>query len=159
MLNFKVGYDNSEIDKIIAYDPGGTTGFARIYIDRARERVVIEEIGEFQTWDKFEEHLSNVDDNTLVVYEDFALISLRVNLIPVEVIGVLRYLCCAKFFVRHYAQMPRERIASEKWYPELDKFTSHYGSAVRHGIAFVVGKLIKSRWKLEYDLSKLFPKR
>lgn len=159
-----------KFDYIYAYDPGGMTGFCKVYIDRARKVLRILEIAEFQTWDKLEEHIHSLNkENTLIVFESFTIRTMAVHLIPVEVIGVLRFLA-NKHGVLHFTQPPaaqgargsdkvngnRESPIVEKWYPQLKVFSSHHGSATRHAIFFCINNITnKTLWEIEFDYPKL----
>ena len=150
--------NHDKIERIYAFDPGGTTGYCVISIDRARVRILIEEIGEFTTWSRLRELMvwKLNKEKEAVVYEGFRVRTLDANLIPVEVIGVLRYLCCENK-IMHFEQMPAERVITEKWFPALvSDFPSHYGSAVRHGIFFCTKHLLKGKLPtLVYNLKEL----
>lgn len=144
------------IDTLYCYDPGGTTGHARVHIDKQQKLVTVTDLGEFQTWSKLEDHFNELDkERTAVIYEGFRLRTIAANLIPVEVIGVIREKCLAKQ-IFHYEQLPGERYAVEKWYPQTLKVTSHHGSAMRHGIFFAIKHIAKGViWELHLDYPKL----
>jgi hypothetical protein len=149
-----------DFEEVLVYDPGGTTGFARLRVNKAQKLITVIEIGEFNTWEKVFDHVKEINDLkkhscTCVVYEGFTCRTLAANLIPVEVIGVIRALC-SNSCIHHYKQEPHERLAVEKWYPNIYKFPSHYGSAVRHGVHFCVSRLFDKRIvKLEWDMKML----
>lgn len=155
----KVKTDFSWVEKIISYDPGGKTGYCKLTIDKPNAHVLITEIGEFTTWDLLREQIvwSCNNKNTVVVYEDFRIRTMDVNIIPVKVQGVIEYLCC-QGLIHHFPQMPGERYVIDKWYPNLVKdFPSHYGSATRHGLLFAVSKVIGTGKlpKVSYDIVEL----
>jgi len=143
-----------DYNDILAYDPGGTTGFSRIRVSRERNSMEVYEIGEFHTTALLRKHLSELNNRkTLVVYESI-VISTRVATqqtvkIPIEVIGVINFLCDEYKIIR-FDQKPAERLVSETWYPKLHNIPSHSGSATRHGVVFARSKMI--------PVSEKFPK-
>lgn len=158
---------------VYVYDPGGTTGYARIRIDYETETIVIEEVGEFTTWTLLRQHLMEIKtrnlhtDEACVVYESFTVRQLNVNVLPVEVIGVIKFLCL-EYQIHSFAQEPMHQSIKKStfspngvppvlaWFPKLSVFDSHHASAVRHGIYFITTALAKNKlWKLEFDYKSL----
>jgi hypothetical protein len=151
-----------EYNDILAYDPGGTTGFARIRVSRERNTMEVYEIGEFHTTALLRVQLSSLNNKkTLVVYESI-VISTRVATqqtvkIPIEVIGVINFLCDEYKIIR-FDQKPAERLSSEAWYPNIHNIPSHSGSATRHGVVFARSKMIPRSEKfpkLLFDMKQL----
>lgn len=136
--NFGLG----KIEEFFAYDPGGTTGYAKCKVDRQNGILNIYEVGEFPNWSQLEAHLKGkTPDKFAVVYESFHLISSSAVLVPVEVIGVLRFLTDKKSILR-YPQKPTERKSAEKIYPDVfQTVVSHGADAVKHAIVFALFKL------------------
>lgn len=150
---------NNKFEELICLDPGGKTGYARLKIDYVNKAIHVVEIGEFQTWrdlHKLTEYARACTYSVCVVYEGFQVMTLAANLIPVEVIGVIRYLCLNKD-VWHFMQMPHERKVVDRWFAsQMKDFPSHYGSAIRHGIFFAVKNLFGSQLpKLVYNRNEL----
>lgn len=184
-----------EFKELWCYDPGGTTGFARLLINKEEKRIKILEIKNRRNWQEIEndvleiKELNNLEyvyayekdgikqtrtnhktiNHACVVYEGFQLHKNSptngIQLIPVEVIGVLRFLC-GKHYVHSFMQMPHERLigkAPDKvtdiidlWYPSLLNFPSHYGSALRHGVVFATKHIFNNQiGKLYYDNSMI----
>lgn len=147
------GYD--KIEEFFAYDPGGTTGYAKCKVERQNGVLNIYEVGEFPNWAQFEAHLKGKSSEKFaVIYESFHLISSSAVLIPVEVIGVLKFLTDKKSILR-YPQKPSERKVAEKIYPEVFQTVSSHGAdAVKHAIVFAVFKLGLKNMKVRINGNK-----
>jgi hypothetical protein len=160
--------DYSQFKTLHCFDPGGTTGYAKLTIEHAQALVRIDALHEFHAWSKLDEILNEDFDrkNSLVIYENFTTRTLAAHLIPVEVIGVLKYLC-GKHQIFNIEQSPqcqgptwvnnvKGAPAVVRKYPELNIFTSHFSSALRHGIYFVGDKMFKTKkLSFDYDFHKL----
>lgn len=144
----------ADFQELWCYDPGATTGFALCKVNKSDRIITLDQIGERNIWNGIENDILaikaiNTDRGrpyACVVYEDFTLHqgspTNGIVLIPVQVIGVIRFLCY-KHFVPCFSQMPYERFIGkerdkiiEKRYPPLQYIHSHYGSATRHGVMF-----------------------
>jgi len=137
-----------KFEVVHAYDPGGTTGYARVRIDYKRGAIDVEQVGMFRTWSLLDDHFKKIDNQReCVVYEEFQLRTVAANLIPVEVIGVLKYLCYNVYRIQNYKQPAyiqnggKSGTPVEKWYPVLKKFSSHPASALKHAVYFSTAKL------------------
>ncbi len=157
-MKFSLKQEIPKFTELIVFDPGGTTGYAKLNCYYETNSLVVTEIGEFQTWEKVEELIKYAwsRPHVGIVYEGFRLRVISAVLIPVEVIGVIRFLCL-KLKVPHFEQLPHERKLVDTWYQSnMAHFPSHYGSAVRHGIFFAVKNLFNNSLpKLGYSISKL----
>lgn len=145
-------------EEFIAYDPGGTTGYARLTCNVKEKVICITQLGQFNTTTKFKEHLIDSPfrhDKFAVIYESFQLRTIEANLIPVKVIGALEWICTHNQ-IHAFSQTPSERYAAERWYKrDMDKFNSHAGSAVRHGVTFITKNIIKNPAVLIYNYKDL----
>lgn len=160
MINLNLNKAKLKYDELIVYDPGGTTGFARFKIDYINKIIRVIEIGQFPTWSLLRAHVEYIRSRELgsiaVVYESFTVRTLNAVCIPLEIIGIIRFLCLENE-IHHFPQQPSDRLISEKWFPNnMPHFPSHSGSAVRHGIFFAVKHLFNSELpKLSYDIKEL----
>jgi len=152
-----------QFNELLIYDPGGTTGYARIRLDREGNSITIFEAGEFANYVLAEDHLNKLNkENTIFLYESI-VINTRYPTpqevrIPIEMIGVLKYLC-TKLKITYFEQDPARRKAAELWYPKIHSLTSHHGSACRHGIVFAVDYLMPKQPKMPeiiFDKQTLF---
>lgn len=135
------GFDFKTVESFFAFDPGGTTGFAHCKVDRSTNTLIVVEHSEFPNWTRLESLLARKKEGHVVVYETFTNLTTDANLIPVEVIGVLKYLTNKKGIFR-FPQKPNERKCIEKIYPAvMQKISSHSGDAVKHAIYFAVFRL------------------
>ena len=154
---------NSNIELAWVYDPGGTTGYARVRIDQPTRVMTITEIGEFQTWKHIEKHILdaeaynvNKSNSACVVLEDFVpRIATLSIMFPIEVIGVIRFLCL-KHDVPYFKQNPHEREAADKWIKSINCFQSHHGSAIRHAVVFVYKLLGNQIPTVNFDKQLLY---
>ena len=149
-LNTKDAYT-----RVYCYDPGGTTGFALLDLDHVKRTITVKELGEFSTWANITTHSEAIKPNECFLYEDFKLRIITANLIPVEVIGVIRYICGVKGLPM-FKQMPHERKVAVEWYKELNSIdnSTHWFSALSHGIVFVNKSFSgKDKWTLLFHKS------
>jgi hypothetical protein len=135
-----------QFDDLLVYDPGGTTGYARIKVERARNEIHLYEVGEFHLHSRMKEHISKLDNQRSVLLYESIVINTRFPTpqevrLPIEIIGITKFLCC-EYGVLHFEQAPAVRNAAESWYPKLREIYSHLGSATRHGVVFACEKLM-----------------
>ena len=151
----KPGFSTAEITNFIAYDPGGHTGFAKCSVNQKESLLIIDEVGEFPCWRELESQLARKDkDSFVVVYESFHLRIIEANLVPVEVIGVIKFLTDKKEILR-YPQKPADRKSIEKIYPDLMQVvTSHGADAVKHAVYFAMFKLKLKNLKIKINGNK-----
>lgn len=129
------------VNKLIAFDPGGTTGIAVFTRIPGTKRFAITDVGESPNWRDIP-RLLNRRGKVIVVYENFYNLTLSANLVPVKVIGVIEYLCKLNK-IPHFLQPPAERKVAEELCPEIVSFfPDHIKSAVSHGIVFLVKKKV-----------------
>jgi hypothetical protein len=146
-------FNYSNVEHFIAYDPGGTTGYA--YCNYNNNHLTIIDSGEFPNWEKVERHLKTKSPkNFVLVYESFTVLSTSICTTPIEVIGVIKEWTNKKHLLR-YAQKPNERKVIDKLFPELAKtFSSHSGDALRHAVYFAFFRLANQKLTVSYKSSK-----
>ena len=151
----KPAFEISGIKEYIAYDPGGHTGFAKCKVHLNESLLEIIEVGEFPIWHNIESQLARRDkDSFVVVYESFHLRMIEANLIPVEVIGVIKFLTDKKSILR-YPQKPADRKSIEKIYPDLmNVITSHGADAVKHAVYFAMFTMKIKNLKIKINGNK-----
>jgi len=131
------------METVLAFDPGGTTGFALMVPEK--KRIVVLKTGEFPDWRMVPDLVNGVGfpKPTAVVYELFNVKRLDVPTIPMETIGVIRYVAeLAGLPIK--GQPPSMRKSIDAMYgSDIDWARSHAGSAVRHGAVYCI-----QRWSL-----------
>lgn len=143
--------------ELISFDPGVSTGYCRlIYYPEIKELHIVE-LAVFKYYSKIPMLLRTYPD-AIVITEDFYARLLNANLTPVKVNGILDYLC-DKQKRQLFLQQPAFRKQSEMWFSKLKDqthFPSHSGSALRHGIFFIVKHFCKKGIpKLVYNYKEL----
>lgn len=127
--------------RVQAFDPGGTTGFIELLVS-FDEPVKILRHDEFKTFTKVNEYMEKSNDtNLIVIYETFHILTMYANPIPLEVIGVIKYLSILKG-ITLYPQTPDTRHFAGKRYPrETRNIKSHTESALLHSMTYCYFKL------------------
>lgn len=129
---------------ILAYDPGGQTGYCRATIND-KACVVGPEYGQFKSDTELVPQLQSLRDiegNKIVVYEKFVLLNNAVDPTALEVIGGIKVL---SYYLKldSFGQMPSDRTPLLKRYPELTKYkpkgahsVTHWWDAALHAMTF-----------------------
>jgi len=142
--------------KILALDPGATTGYAIIEWDKQSPRATllvsgdlcgIHDLGKMlQYW------LESVQAPDLVIYETFRLYAHKAqalvmdDFIAPQVIGVIRYLC-VKYMVPTETQsaskgkgVPLSMVAERLDFANREPDSGHQYDACRHALAYILGE-------------------
>lgn len=135
--------------KILAFDPGETTGWALVSLTLAepiRDRVVVPITGTLELWrgvyDLIDKHAPD-----FIVVEIFRLFPHRLraqigSTFPtVKVIGVIEYIADG-FGISVVLQEPSDRLQVKGWWstnylPKSMRITSHERSALQHALLFL----------------------
>lgn len=127
--------------RVQSYDPGGTTGFVEMLFS-FDEPVKLLRHDEFNTWTKLDQLMIKDEDTSLiVVYETFHVLTLSANPIPLEVIGVLKYLARQRNIIT-VPQTPDTRLFAKRRFPmQVKDFNSHTESALLHCLSYAYNKL------------------
>ena len=124
--------------RILALDPGDTTGY--VDMEHCDDKIVlVHEAGQFGGWQELGRLIRAPIER--VVYEKFAILSANVSPIPLQVIGVLKYVSAERGIITH-GQMPNSRLAVLKRYPEIDTGIAkseypHRRDALLHGLTYL----------------------
>ena len=160
MLTVKLSPTPIKVYEVIhAFDPGGTTGYARIRV--RNDTFALTRIREFPNFQWVETIINSMDpEKECIVCEDFFARQYGACLIPVEVIGVIKFLAVKRgikvFFQKPYIQNRKDGSTPVKgWYPIITKIGSHAESATAHGVHFAVEMVGRKLWPLTADIKKL----
>lgn len=122
---------------ILALDPGETTGY--VVVTRLDDgQTVVNAGGQFSGWSDMDRIITNFKID-LILYERFAILSANVSPIPLQVIGVIKYVAHLHK-IPIIGQMPNIRKAILKRYPNIaDHLTAtvHYRDAFLHVMTYI----------------------
>lgn len=122
---------------VITFDPGGTTGFSVIEVVNGVGRLVA--YGQFPTFLGLPNIDKYIKGKVDVVYEDFYLVKVNVDLAPIKVIGAIQYWASVLRInndIRIYKQSPGERMFVDKRFSKpYPHVRDHARSALLHGMA------------------------
>lgn len=131
---------------IQAYDPGELTGFCQFRI--VDNTPVLVNSKEFRTWTELDQWIH--PDVDYLIYESFTIRTMAVNPIPLEVIGVIKYLC-KKSGINPIPQTPVQRTHADRVFKnqlaDIKSLESrgivyeHRGDAIRHALTYMNLKL------------------
>ena len=126
--------------EIVGFDPGGTTGFAHLLVAPGDPHVIqILDIGEFPHWTRVGEL---IQPRRHIVYEKYAALSMDVEAIPYEVVGVIRYLATRDSSITLFGQTPGQRyFASRRWPTFLTGYHKHHKDALMHALTYLYHQL------------------
>lgn len=121
--------------RILALDPGGTTGVAKIHC--RMKGIVVKELKEFRELVPLSIYITQAGlDGYVIVYERYVVRSVGMGNEPLEVIGMLKYLAeLHKLNIE--PQTPADRKLIDKRFHKKH-FPSHRGDALRHAILYAV---------------------
>lgn len=138
---------------LLAYDPGGKTGWAQFNVDKSARTALAVACGETPLWDVLDAQIPSPFVYH-VVYENIVARNPDFNPIGIQVIGVIRYLC-QKHSVAVSHQPNAMLRGIERWGQELYDFkpirSPHALDALMHGIVF----LRTAKYAVEVDTSAI----
>jgi len=125
-----------KFNRLLCYDPGGTTGYADFRFTVDRKRLIVVDAGQFPTWRDLDKQITS-RGQLAVLHEEFHVLTISAITVPLKVIGVIEYLCKVKH-VPLYSQIPSQRNVAAQLCPQVvNYFPNHVKDAVMHGISFV----------------------
>lgn len=124
--------------KVLAFDPGGTTGAALLRSDEVRGVIAILRVDEFPDWRNLDREMQIASGADFVVYERLLARHPSFNPIGLEVTGVIKYLADRLGFPL-VMQSPSMMTPSFRRFPEINETfkSQHIRDAVAHGIACI----------------------
>lgn len=129
---------------VIVFDPGETTGYCVLRIDKDAKHIEIVELGEFRDSSQLV-MLFTLDDTIArqlcVLFEGFTLFANTVvSPVPMEVIGAIRWIT-KHMNICTFKQPPSERKVAEKIFrADITKYNSHHLDALLHGLSFCISQ-------------------
>jgi hypothetical protein len=139
------------------FDPGKVTGHTRLLV-HDNKLVEIKTLDQYQDYTKTEAYVLS---SNCVVYESFHLVDANVSMAPIEMIGVIKYLCKAHG-IHIKAQQPSTRNFVDRRWPDRIKAKDrknqqlrHCIDALKHGLFYVVFNLGIDSFKLIDSTNKL----
>ncbi len=126
------------MNRIWAYDPGDTTGWALFARTPGREYpATLIQWGEMRLWEDLERQIRRGDE---VVHESLYVLSPGFNPIGMEVVGVIKYLC-RKYGITPHKQHTGLLAGPYKW-PGSTKVhkmakSDHAYDAILHGVVYL----------------------
>lgn len=128
---------------IYAFDPGVTTGFCHLRVcgdpDSTHVYCDVLRLGTF-TNSQALNSIIPVDFNSVmtsvIVCENFSLVSVAIDKTPMEIMGAIEFLAGA-LDLPMYTQPSSARKPAMKWYPEVMKaYRKHAADALMHALVF-----------------------
>lgn len=127
---------------LYCFDPGGTTGFGKLRIEAESQKIMLLDIGEFETWTGLDLILPEIPkvedpiDQPVVICEHLTAQHPSFRQIGIEVMGAIEYLCFVHT-LKLVLQPPVMMQPPRQIHPlKKDIKSQHARDAVHHGIAF-----------------------
>lgn len=119
---------------VLALDPGKTTGYSVFKYNDTHSQFL--EAGEFSGWSLIKPLLDKYHPD-VVLYEQFHLVSISIDKTPIEVIGVIKYICSQELLIPRTPEARKFAVMRYKDTSFKHIRSIHGRAATHHAVAWL----------------------